>query len=214
MKKKNVWLVLALVLSMLSMLLAGCGKTEEEKIRELAGIWRMTAADTEDEALYLLENIELYEEEIVHVDLTSLEYAQLVEFTKDKTYRFAYDVEGTRACVEAFYRGVFASLYENRASLNAVYEQTFDELTEAEFYQFYADLYEAGDYETLIEYVTELAYDYEVLEEPWETGTYEIQGDLILCTVTGETQAESLGYEIQGYELTLTYVDGTEIYTR
>lgn len=206
-------LVLSLAALLVMGLFAGC-ESEADKIAVLAGTWTMVGQDSEEEAKELLENIDLYEEEIALADLTTLTYKQNVVFTAEKTYHFVYDVEGTIACVREFFVETFAALYEGRATLNEVYGQEFDQMTEAEFQQFYADLYSAENFEALMDQVAEGAYNYEKMAEPWETGTYSIKGDDIMCTITGETQAEALGYSIEDDELTLTYSDAVEVYTR
>lgn len=213
MKRLTRVVLLLLAAAMTMGLLSACQSTQA-KIEALSGTWTMVEADTEEQALALLENIDLYEEEIAHVDLTSLQYVQLVEFTTDKTYRFAYDVEGTKACVREFFTGAFDALYENRASLNETYALEFDAMTQEEFQQFYAELYDVADFATLMDEITEGAYDYEALGEDWETGTYDIVRDQILCTITGETEAESLGYSIDGDVLVLVYSNATETYTK
>lgn len=212
---KTIKRILALSLAALLVmgLFAGC-ESEADKIAVLAGTWTMVGQDSEEEAKELLENIDLYEEEIALADLTTLTYKQNVVFTAEKTYHFVYDVEGTIACVREFFVETFAALYEGRATLNEVYGQEFDQMTEAEFQQFYADLYSAENFETLMDQMAEGAYNYEKMAEPWETGTYSIKGDDIMCTITGETQAEALGYSIENDELTLTYSDAVEVYTR
>lgn len=212
---KTIKRILALSLAALLVmgLFAGC-ESEADKIAVLAGTWTMVGQDSEEEAKELLENIDLYEEEIAMADLTTLTYKQNVVFTAEKTYHFVYDVEGTIACVREFFVETFAALYEGRATLNEVYGQEFDQMTEAEFQQFYADLYSAENFETLMDQMAEGAYNYEKMAEPWETGTYSIKGDDIMCTITGETQAEALGYSIENDELTLTYSDAVEVYTR
>ena len=212
---KTIKRILALSLAALLVmgLFAGC-ESEADKIAVLAGTWTMVGQDSEEEAKELLENIDLYEEEIAMADLTTLTYKPNVVFTAEKTYHFVYDVEGTIACVREFFVETFAALYEGRATLNEVYGQEFDQMTEAEFQQFYADLYSAENFETLMDQMAEGAYNYEKMAEPWETGTYSIKGDDIMCTITGETQAEALGYSIENDELTLTYSDAVEVYTR
>ena len=212
---KTIKRILALSLAALLVmgLFAGC-ESEADKIAVLAGTWTMVGQDSEEEAKELLENIDLYEEEIAMADLTTLTYKQNVVFTAEKTYHFVYDVEGTIACVREFFVETFAALYEGRATLNEVYGQEFDQMTEAEFQQFYADLYSAENFETLMDQMAEGAYNYEKMAEPWETGTYSIKGDDIMCTITGETQAEALGYSIDNEELTLTYSDAVVVYTR
>lgn len=209
-KFKNL-LILALAVVMAFGLFTGC-ESMEDKIAALSGTWSMTVADSEEQAQSLLENIDLYEEEIALIDLTSLEYVRQVTFDTEKNYSFAYNADSTKECVRAFYVSAFDALYENRASLNSVYEVEFDAMTEEEFQQFYAELYAIADFAALIDEFTENAYDYEALAEAWETGTYTIKGDDIMCTITGETQAESLGYSIDGDVLTLTFSDAVQVY--
>ena len=213
MKRVTSILAFVLVIALTACLFAGC-ESEAEKIEKLAGTWSMLADDTSDEARDLLENSDFYEEEIALADLNCLQYAQKVTFNIDKTYSFAYDVDGTKDCVREFYLNAFEAMYEGRATLSSVYEEDFESMTEEEFQQFYADLYVTDDFDALIDKLTENAYTYDAMEEPWETGTYSIKGSKILCTTTGESQAESLGYEIDGNQLTLTYIDGVEVYTR
>lgn len=208
---KNI-LILCLAVVMVAGLLAGCGESTADKVAALSGKWTMTVTDPEAQAV--LEAIDLYEEEIALADLTALQYVQTVEFDAELNYSFGYDMDATKELLRQFYNTTFDALYEGRTSLNAVYEMEFDAATKEEFLQFYADLYGSPDYETLINDFVENAYDYTVLSEPFETGTYTIRGNAILCTITGETEAESLGYAIDGDTLTLTYVDGEEVYTK
>lgn len=211
MKKTVLFL---LVLAMVMLTFSGCGPSTAEKIEALSSVWKTTVDDTEDTAESLLEAIDAYPEEVALADLDSLESVKVVEFTTDKTYRFAYDAEGTRECVKAFFEGFFDALYEGRSTLNAAYETTFDDMTKADFQQFYADLYECASYEEMIQKMADNAYDYEDLAEPWETGTYTLKGNKIMCTITGEVMPEALEYAIEGDTLTLTYSDGVEVYTK
>lgn len=207
--KKIVSMALALML-VVSML-TGCS---DIKMEELAGTWVTVKADTQEEAMGLLENIEAYEEEIALTDLDSLEYVKVVGFNEDGTYYFGYDVEGTMACVRDFYDRYFKALYEGRTALNEAYGETFDEMSEGEFRQFYADLYGYVDYIEMLDTFAEIAYDYEALEEPLETGRFTIDGDDLMCTIDGEYEAESLGAAVEEGVLTLTYSDGVEVYSR
>lgn len=224
MKKIMRILALCLITAMMLSSFTGCGlavdllemafNNEAEKIEQLAGTWICISQDEEEYALGLLENIEMYEEEIALVDLSVLQDAKLVEFRDDKTYRFAYSAEETKTCVRKFYESAFADLYEGRSTLSAVYEMDFEAMNEQEFYQFYAELYSMADFDALLTAITEDAYDYAALAEDYETGTYSIDGDDIMCKITGQTQAEALGYKIEGETLTLYYLDATEVYTR
>lgn len=213
MKKIKTLLILCLVTVLVAGMFCGCENTQA-KMEALSGTWTMTAVDSEEQVMILLEAIDLYEEEIALVDMGSLNYVQIVEFDMDGNYRFAYDVEGIREHVRNFYNGVFDAMYEGRTTLNEVYGVEFDDLTQEEFRQGFAELYAAADYDAMIDQFTEYAYDYAALAEDLETGTYTIVGDSIMCTIAGETQAEALGYAIDGDSLTLTYADAEEVYTK
>ena len=207
-------LILVLTAAMLIGCLCGCSLLGGVKLDELVGTWTITMEDTEEEAMALLENIEAYDEEIALADLDSLEYVQVVKFYDDKSYSFGYDVDGTMACVRDYYDRFFDNLYNGRANLSGLYEVDIANLTRADFQQFYAELYGCADYEDMLDWFAQIAYDYEALEELWETGTFTISGDHIMCTITGTTKEEALGVEVDGNTLTLTYIDGVEVYTK
>jgi len=214
MKKMHRIVLLLLIVSLVACLFAGC-ETEEQKIEKLAGTWTMNVAGDEDQAMTLMENVDLYEEEIALVSsIDELQYVYTVTFTTGKSYNFAYDGAATKEHVRDFYVDVFDQIFESRAALNEIYEMEFDSMTKEGFLQFYADLYAYDSFDTLLEEFVNNAYDYDELEEPWETGTYNIKGDRINCTITGESEAEYITYELEDDVLTLTYTDGTEVYTR
>lgn len=209
--------LLALSLSLLlAVTFFGCDTTQQ-KIEALTGVYTATVADTEEQAKMLVENVDFYEEEIALLDMTSLECVKLVEFQADKTYRFSFDVDGTMECVRDFYLRAFENLYEGRTALNAVYSDwgvTFDDMTNDEFQAFYAELYEQTDFEALIDAFVETSYDTDKLGEDTETGTYDIVGNRIMCTIDGETEAEGMLYNLSGDSLKLTYSNAVENYTR
>lgn len=213
MKKTVNVLSLFLVIVMLAGMFAGC-ESQAQKLEKLAGTWVMTTDDTEEQAQIMLDGLDLYEEEIALVDLTSLDYVKVVEFGIDKTYRFSCDPDGTKVCVRTFLEGVFDALYENRTALNDVYGVEFDEISKTDFQQFYADLYTQADFDALIDHMVSNAYDYDSLAESLEVGTFSITGSKIMCTISGESTAEALGYKIDGDQLTLTYSNTVEVYTR
>ncbi len=205
----------ALLLIVVMVLSFGACESTADKMEALAGTYTLVSPDDGTEAKYLLEYIEADEAEIALADLNSMSFVQSVYFSADGSYYFAYDGEATKEYVKAFYEGYFADLYENRTSLNDVYDFSFDDLSEEEFYELYAcDIYARESYADLIDYLTENAYLYDTLSEPWESGTYTIRSGHIECTVTGESKAETLGYELDGNTLTLIYSDGKEVYTK
>lgn len=207
---KHIKSIVAVLL--VAVLLCGCGASI--KAGDLAGKWTMREQSPQDEATYLLDVIDLYTEERALVDLDSLDYVLAVEFSEDGSYSFYYDVEANKECVREFYTGVMDVLYENRAIIGELYETDMGAMTRDEFNQFYVDLYAVASYEFLMDSFVDYAYDYDALAEPLETGTYKIVGDSLLCTITGETEASSIGCELEGDSLKLIYVDGEENYTR
>lgn len=210
--KKYVSVMLAAAL--LVSLLAGCSLLGGISKDELVGYWETVKPDTREEAMGLLENIEAYDSEIALADLDSLQYVKEVVFRDDGTYYFGYHVEGTKACVRDFYDAYFNALYEGRVTLEEDYGESFEAMSQAEFRQYFAGLYGFTDYIEMLDYFTETAYDYDLLEEPTETGTYRIDGDEILTTIDGEYKEEAMGAELEEGVLTLTYLDGTETYTK
>lgn len=211
MKKTRILLTIALVLSLLGCLCA-CDSTE--KMEALSGTWTMTAVDSEAQFMEFMESIEAYDEEIALADKSSLKYVQLVTFDAKGNYSFADDVAATKKCLREFYEGYFAALYAGRTTLNAVYKTTFDNMTEAEFQQYYAELYNCANYTALLNQLTEGAYDWDAKEAPWETGKYKIRGNRIYFTMSGDTDAEYISYTLKGDTLTLSYSNGEEVYTR
>ena len=183
------------------------------KIEELSGIWHCME-DGQDEVVPLLELADFYEEEIALVGDLSMSFVKVVEFTQDRTYRFSYDVDKTKEQVYHLYSAAMDAIYEGRAELTELYGEAITTATQAEFQLFYAQLYGMTTYEELLTSFVDNAYDYDKLGEDFETGTYTIDGNDIMCTITGETQAEALGYKIEGENLTLTYSNLVEYYTR
>ena len=186
---------------------------EQERMAALCGVWEMEVAIPREDAQTILENNDFYDEEIRLADLGSLYYTQTVTFREDGTYRFGVDTEAFRAQTAEFFRGVFQNMFANRESLNEVYGETFQEMDEAQFQQYYAAIYEMEDFETLISQLTENALDFGSLEE-FESGNFEVKNgkiDFVTSSIDEEGVAD---YTIDGDKLTITYVDGVEEYTR
>ena len=215
MRKKSLTLILALLVAFSS--LCGCSDVLpfETKYETLSGTWRCTLQDSESEARGLLESIDAFEEEIAVADLTSLKFVKTVTFTVDKTYRFDYDIEGTKACVREFLDNYFNDLYDARITLNDAYGIDFGNMSRAEFLGFYADIYRFSDYNEMLDVLSENVYDYDRLaRESIESGTYTIDGSYIMCTTKGSYKAEGMEYRIHDDSLTLIYVNGMEIYSK
>lgn len=207
---KNIKIILALTLALV--LLTGCGGGVTAE--DLAGEWTMTVTSTEDDVIYLMDSMDLYEEERAFVDMSSMNDVLIATFGADGSYSFVYEVEANKACVRAFYEGVITALFDNRAELTALYGEEVADMTREEFDQFYAEVYGMTDMATLVDELVEYAYDYEALAEPIEVGTFKIVGSNLMCTIEGETEVGSIGFKLDGDTLTLTYSDGEEVYTR
>ena len=183
------------------------------QIDKLAGTYvteeQFDAADVEE----LLADYDFYTEEIALVDLDGLSISKYVQFTEDKTYTFYYDVDTFKAHVEDMFRDAFADMYAGRDQLSAVYEMDMTAMTEAEFQTFYAELYSQESFDALVSVMTEDAYNYSVLEDDTEVGTFTIDDGKILCTIQGTYTAESMGYELKDGTLTLHFSNKDEVYT-
>ena len=201
---------LALVLVLLTTMLCGC-ESEEDRKEALMGVWTMEVQATEEETMTRLENIELYEEELILAEGISLTYVEQIEFEYSR-YRIGFAVEETKEYVREFYRNIIEKFYENRTMLNAVYQQDFGPMTEAEFKQFYAAMYSQETYEDMIDYFADIAFVY---EETFDSGSYSIKGKRLQIVRDDKTEESGdLDYKIEGNTLTLSYSDSIDIYTR
>lgn len=203
---------LFLALTMLCCL-AGCG-TEAERMEQLSGTWETVSYFTADSVLDTFRSMDFYEEEIALLDAEAMGLMDIVIFNPDKTYVFTSEAEGSMALADAYYRDVIATFYENRETLSEVYGEDLTVLTEAEFQQYYADLYGVADYEALIDLFVGTIEDYAYLDEPVETGTYQIVGDRIYCNADNGADGLYISYTLEGDELTLDFDDLTLVYTR
>lgn len=209
--KKVLSLILAL--TVLALLTACSGM----KTEDLVGVWKLEAPDTAVQAEALLRDVDAYNEELALTDLNSLKYVKVAQFSEDGTYQFRVDAQGTKDCVRSFFEGYFCALYEGRVTLNEVYGTTFDDMTEEEFRQFYAQLYGTESFAALLDSLTETAYDYQSLEKPMEKGTFTVRANVIQCTVDGKSEPSVIKAALtgeNGEQLKLTYADGEEVYTR
>lgn len=213
-------LSLALVCAMMLTLLCACGGDSEvlaKKQEELcSGKWLTHESDSEEQALILLENIDLYEEEIAVADLGSLKYSVIIEYSMDGTYRQYISVPHTKEHVRTFYQETFEALFENRTLLSELYETDLGVLSEEEFLLFYASLYGFEDFNDLLNEFVENAYDYQW--EDLESGTYRVStpNKLAIERVSTDPAAEpsgSITFKLSGDTLSLDYSDGTVVYT-
>ena len=201
---------LALVMVLMLTILCGC-ESEEDRKEALMGTWTMEVQATEEEIMTRLENIDLYEEELILAEGISLTYMEQIEFGYSR-YRIGFAVEETKEYVRKFYCNIIDKFYENRTMLNAVYQQDFGPMTEAEFKQFYAEMYSQETYEDLIDYFANNAFVY---EETFDSGSYSIKGKRLQIVRDDKTKdSGDLDYKIKGNTLTLSYSNSTDIYTR
>lgn len=215
MKQMKKVLSLVLVCLVLAGLLAGCGENMAEKMEALSGTWVLTCPDSEEQARVLLENIDLFEEEMALADLSGLNEVRLLKLEYSGDYSFSMDSDGMRDCVYRFYADTFDRMYEGRASLESLYgDVSFADMSKEEFQAYYAALYSYDDFGEMLNHFADIAYKYEELEEPWETGTFHLDRNKIKMLVTGETEEAYVTYVLQEGTLTLTYSNGEEVYTR
>lgn len=209
MKKVIALLLVVVMLCSLSACELGGASMEE-----LCGVWALELYQEADTVKTILGNLDFYEAEIALIDLNSMACIMCVQFNEDKTYSYYFDIDDTKAAVREFFDGAMSDLFAGRASLSEVYGQDMTTMTEDGFYKFYADLFGASNIDELLDSFVEYAFDYDILGETLEEGTFRIMLKDIYKTPDGKTEEESMGFSIDGDTLTLTYLDGDEVYTR
>lgn len=208
--KKIITLFLALIL--LCSLLTACGGGTDV---DLSGTWEAVYYYDSESVLAELENLDFYEEEIALMDLSTMGFCEVLQLNADMTYTLGCDAIRSRELVEEFYQAAFADLYENREQLQDIYEEDFVSMTEDEFRLFYANMYGASTFESLMYMFAGTADDYAHLEEGNEAGTYRVMLNRIFFTVDGSTEEEYVTFTLgEDGALTLEFTDSTVTYTK
>lgn len=207
-KKEQGLLAMALAVILAVGLLTGC-ESQKKKEEALQGTWVTIVQAEESEIKTLLEGKDFYEEEIALAEGIPMYYVKWVNF-QSPSYSFGLDENGTKGYLRSFFQEVMDGMYEGRASLESAYGMDFTEMSKDEFRQFYVDIYGEADYGALIDALADAFY----FDQPTETGSYTMAADKLRCTITGESKAEDLAFQINGDTLTLIYADGVEAYTR
>lgn len=104
-------------------------------------------------------------------------------------------------------------MFAGRETLGEIYDVDFGQMDEAQFQQFYAEIYEMQDFETLISLFSQNALNLEAMQE-LETGNFKVKNGKIDFVTSSIDQAGVADYTIDGEKLTITYMDGVEAYTR
>ena len=214
--RKTRWIA-AVLLAVMLLTLCGCKsqeQIEEEVHNALRGSWRASIGCSRQTTQDLLDNIDLYDQERELLDFGGPQLVKIAHFA-DGTYRFEVDTDAVWDNVRAFYDKVFSVLYENRTKLNTLYNKTFDDMAEADFKTFYAELYGHADYETMLSALTDAAFDYEAMNVV-ETGTYTVEDeDMIYCEPNeSHASAGTLRVSVRGDGLNIAFAGGDEAYTR
>ena len=208
--KKLISLILVLLL--VTSLCACARLSKIDYYSKVTGSWKMDYLKDTELQQELLTSIELYDQEIALVT-ARLHGIKIVTFNQDKTYTVSQPVEDNQACVREFFDRVFDSLYLGQEKLKGVYEQDISTMSEADFKQFYAQLYGAENYEALLDKLAENSFDWTKYGTT-EEGTYTIGSEKIKVDTDGTEYDGTLSYTVIGDTLTLTYADGTETYKK
>lgn len=207
--KKTITLILALL--MLCCCFAGCGDSSVD----LTGRWESVYYYDSDSVLAELEALDFYEEEIALLDTGAMGFCDVLLLNADMSYTITNDAAKSRALVEEYYRDVFAIFFENRAQLQDLYGEDFTSMSEAEFNQYYADLYGAADFDALIDLIVGDVEDYAHLEEDPEVGTYRVSLNRIYFTVSGTSTEEYVTFSMEADgTMIVEFTDSTVHYTK
>lgn len=233
-KKKNIFARLGgFIISLLIFVVIAFGKGMLEGFVEMGvesglegiiydnavvGVWETEMKCTEKTRMSLLNNISLSDKEIELCKWIEFQYVKIHEYDDNGTYKVYYDIEKMKENLKDYYDKVHSVLYANRKSLHDYYLKNYKikikDMSRNEFYNAVAKLYKQENYQKMLEYFVDIAYDYENIKNI-ESGTYTMRKDKIYVTVEGENLEQSIGYTVKNKDtLTLEYLDSTETYTR
>jgi len=182
------------------------------------GVWETEIKGTEKTRMNLLNNISLSDKEIDLCKWIEFKYVKIHEYNDNGTYKVYYDIEKMKENLKDYYDNVHSVLYANRKSLHDYYLKNYKikikDMSRNEFYNAVAKLYKQENYQKMLEYFVDIAYDYEDIKNI-ESGTYTMRKEDIYVTVEGENLQQSIGYTVKNKDtLILEYSDSTETYTR
>lgn len=210
MKRNTAFLLLAVLLCLLC-----CACSSGPRPADLLqGTWTHVVTEDADYLWETLTDLDFTEEEIAFADLNGLHYTETISFS-DKAYAITDSAEEARANVRAYYAALIQTLYENLDALESVYgEGCAEYFTEPEAFQdYYAYLFDLKDYDAVLDYFTEMTYEFGSFGT--ETGTFRADAKQIHFTVDGESTAEYVDYLLSGSTLTITYAESNiVVYTK
>lgn len=203
MMKKFLCLLLA---SLLMLSLTACKPALNKNV------WAMQIEVDHHAATQMLKDMSLYPEELSLVT-EPLFTTILLRFDQDGTFTFYKDPATEKQCVKDFLFNVFDSLYESREYLSDTYQIDFSTSSKNDFIRFYTDMYSAPDYEAMVEKLADKAYDYTAFGE-LARGTYTKKGNTLTMDAEDNNYDDTVTFSIEDDQLTLVYVDHTDIYFR
>ena len=127
---------------------------------QLIGTWIRNEPYSTDEQVDMLLEQGFTMDEIDCLPTMQMTKVISWEFQKSGQYYYGYNQELSMSSMMTFYECFFENLYLNRATLCKDNSLLHDDMTEDEFYQYYATKYGCEAYEDLIVYLAETAVDY------------------------------------------------------
>ena len=180
---------------------------------KLTGTWVCRSRESDEQIAEIVESIDLYEEEIALID-TPLYTAVTATFTEDGTYALAEDETLSKQYIREFFDGMFTDLYEGRANLANTYADygvDLSQLSEEEFYLFYAELYSSETYEALLDNLSENLYTDEAFE-PYDEGTFKATSKIISFDAIDDELDGAAEYELEDDRLSIKFTNGTMVF--
>ncbi len=206
----------ALLLAALTLCLCACGKSDAERLAEVAGRW-VTIVPLEQSRLEgFYSRMDLSPEEIALCSGLEASYPYFIEYKDDVTYRQGADVAGARESLAQFVRDIFDTLYASRTALNDLYGVDFGPCTQEEFQMFYAELYGLQSYDALIQALADTTLDFNAMALSIEHGKFRFSAEKIYFKPNFETEEVYTVYEILEDGRMSILVEGNEkeIYTK
>lgn len=195
--------------------LTGCYEDESDKLAQVQGTWLSEEMLDKESRIDILQNMLPHDEAVALCGDIPLSFIYAMEFKMDKTYQMYCDVGRTKAQIEEYCEEIMETLYRERLSLVSIYGNRVENMSDNEFYNAYASMYDLKSKEEWIDMVVETWFDYDAMGEPYEQGTFNMGiGKIYFYTDKGDVGGSST-YEIDSDgNLSLQFLDGIHTFSR
>ena len=143
---------------------------------DLIGVWRRDDAMLAVKAEYLLQWQGFSENEIELANTDEMFRAEEWHFNENGEFFHGYNLVETKSSMIAYYRAYFDCLYQNRNMLADTRGDELKNCSREAFEAVYLDVFDAENFEELLERLAGEAANIDDLEDMQVTGSFQAQG--------------------------------------